>query len=193
MIFIQKSSRSKHPEVTQGCYRTSSLQQTTCSCNFQAVGVRRLVSFWWLFSTMQLVSTRNVFPVCDARWCLQRSRTNCSYGVAINPDMDGRWFNTESPFRILHFQFFSRKVSGKNQNIHRFCANFLPGYSTKWDTRLKADAATSGTETETWQWHPAACRFNWSQTIQPIKPLVFNFRFKISSSHQLVQHSTSRP
>lgn len=71
-----------------------------------------------------------MFPKCDAiNWCLQRSRTNCSYGVAINPEMDNESFNTESPFRILKFSFSrkQRKASGKNQNIRRFCANSCLG------------------------------------------------------------------
>lgn len=128
MWFSCKNPRwSKQPEVTQGCYRTSSLQQTT-SMKLPS-GVRRRWFQWMTFlhhAKFQL----EMFPKCVLFWwCLQRSRTNCSYGVAINPEMDGRWCNKESPFRILKFSFSrkQKKASGKNQNIHRFCANSCLG------------------------------------------------------------------
>lgn len=109
------------------------LQDLQSSANYlDETSVRRSAFRW--FQWMTFIAPCNsfqleMFPMCDARWCLQRSRTNCSYGVAINPEMDNEWFKKESPFRTLKFSFSrkQRKASGKNQNIRRFCANSCLG------------------------------------------------------------------
>lgn len=126
MIKCDFHAWSKRPEVTQCCYRASSLQQTTC---MKLPGVGGVGFNGWLFSTMQLMQLE-MFPMCDALvvpstlsnqllvWCCHKSWNGwpmIQHGVPVsNPS-------------ISCFFKEGKKSSGQNQNIHRFSATSCLG------------------------------------------------------------------